>query len=145
MPKLKNATFCVIFKHYEAIEFCVCFQVLHGEQYTELLCEKFPTNGVLTSTFKIQAILDKGSGALYVLDVTSHLKDTNEPVVRNQLSIFVVGSGGFNGPRNSPLVVETKKKPARNPDCSTLYKTSVDQVRLHKMFYLMFSLVPDTK
>ena len=131
----------------KALELCCCFhlKVLHGEQYTELLCEKFPTNGVLTSTFKIQAILDKGSGALYVLDVTSHLKDTNEPVVRNQLSIFVVGSGGFNGPRNSPLVVETKKKPARNPDCSTLYKTSVDQVRLHKMFYLMFSLVPDTK
>jgi len=108
-------------------------KVLHGEQYTELLCQKFPTNGVLTSTFKIQAILDKGSGALYVLDVTSRLKDTNEPVVRNQLSIFVVGSGGFNGPRNSPLVVETKKKPDRNPDCSTLYKTSVDQAALYRL------------
>ena len=102
---------------------------MHGEQYTELLSEKFPTNGVLTSTFKIPAILDKGSGALYVLDVTSRLKDTNEPVVRNQLSIFVVGAGGFNGPRNSPFIVQTKKKPSRNPDCTTLYKTSVDQVR----------------
>ena len=85
----------------------------------------------MTSTFKIDAILDKGSGALYVLDVTSRLKDTNEAVVRNQLSIFVVGSGGFNGPRNSEKVVETKKKPDRSPDYSTLYKTSIDQVILH--------------
>ena len=104
------------------------FQVLHGEQYTELLSQTFPTSGVLTSTFKIQAILDKSSGAVYVLDVTSRLKDTNEAVVRNQLSIFVVGSGGFNGPRNSEKVVQTKKKPARKADKSTLYKTSIDQV-----------------
>ena len=76
-------------------------QVLHGEQYTELLAEKFPTEGILTSTFKIAAILDKGSGSVYVLDVVSKNKETNEVVVRNQFSIFVVGTGGFNGPRNS--------------------------------------------
>ena len=103
-------------------------QVLHGEQYTELLAEKFPTEGILTSTFKIAAILDKGSGSVYVLDVVSKNKETNEVVVRNQFSIFVVGTGGFNGPRNSDQVVETKVKPNRSPDHSTLYKTSVDQV-----------------
>ena len=92
------------------------------------MAEKFPTEGILTSTFKIAAILDKGSGSVYVLDVVSKNKETNEVVVRNQFSIFVVGTGGFNGPRNSDLVVETKVKPDRSPDHSTLYKTSVDQV-----------------
>ena len=76
-------------------------KVLHGEQYTELLAEKFPTEAILTSTFKIAAILDKGSGSIYVLDIVSKNKDTNEVVVSNQFSIFVVGTGGFNGPRNS--------------------------------------------
>ena len=84
----------------------------------------------MTSTFKITAILDKGSGSVYVLDVVSKNKETNEVVLRNQFSIFVVGTGGFNGPRNSDQVVETKVKPNRSPDHSTLYKTTVDQVFL---------------
>merc|ERR1719323_711155 len=57
-------------------------KVLHGEQYTELLSEKFPTGGLLTSTFKITAILNKGSGSLYILDVISKDKATSEPVVK---------------------------------------------------------------
>ena len=65
------------------------------------MSEKFPTEAILTSTFKIAAILDKGSGSIYVLDIVSKNKDTNEVVVSNQFSIFVVGTGGFNGPRNS--------------------------------------------
>ena len=60
------------------------FQVLHGEQYTELLADKFPTSGVLSSTFKIVAILNKGSGSLYILDVLTRDKSSGEPVVKNQ-------------------------------------------------------------
>ena len=62
----------------------IYFQVLHGEQYTELLTDKFPTSGVLSSTFKIVAILNKGSGSLYILDVLSRDKSSGEPVVKNQ-------------------------------------------------------------
>lgn len=108
-------------------------RVLHGEQYTELLADKFPTEGVLRSTFKITAILDKGSGAVYVLDILSKNKATDEAVVRNQISIFVVGSGGFNGPRQSDQVVETQKKPDRKPDHSTMFKTSLDQAALYRL------------
>lgn len=108
-------------------------RVLHGEQYTELLADKFPTEGILSSTFKISAILDKGSGAVYVLDIVSKNKDTNEEVVKNQISIFVVGSGGFNGPRQSDQVIETKKKPDRKPDHSTMFKTSLDQAALYRL------------
>ena len=41
-------------------------KVLHGEQYTELLAEKFPTEAIFTSTFKIAAILDKGLFIIYL-------------------------------------------------------------------------------
>jgi hypothetical protein len=92
------------------------------------LAPSFPTEGTLTSTFKIEAILDKGSGRVYVLEILSRNKATNEAVVRNQISIFVVGSGGFNGPRNSDKVILAKQPPSRKPDHSTLYKTSIDQV-----------------
>ena len=101
---------------------------MHGEQYTELLSDKFPTGGLLTSTFKITAILNKGSGSLYILDVISKDKVTSEPVVKNQISIFVVGESYPNGPRKSSEAVETKAKPNRAPDFSTDYKTSIDQV-----------------
>ena len=106
-------------------------KVLHGEQYTELLTEKFPVEGVLTSTFKIEAILDKGSGMVIVLEVVSKNKETNEEVVKNQFSVFVVGAGGFNGPRNSDKIVETKAKPNRMPDHTTFYQTSPDQVQIY--------------
>ena len=65
-------------------QYPIYFQVLHGEQYTELLTDKFPTSGVLSSTFKIVAILNKGSGSLYILDVLTRDKSSGEPVVKNQ-------------------------------------------------------------
>lgn len=105
----------------------VLIQVLHGEQYTELLAERLPTSGCLISTFKIEAVLDKGSGAVYVLEIVSRDSETNEAVVKNQLSIFVVGAGGFNGPRNSDKVVATKDRPTRKCDHSSLFQTSIDQ------------------
>jgi len=108
-------------------------KVLHGEQYTELLVEKFPTEAVLTSTFKISAILDKGSGSVYILDIVSKDKETNEEVVKNQFSVFVVGAGGFNGPRNSDKIIETKAKPNRMPDHTTFYQTSPDQAALYRL------------
>ena len=70
--------------NYTIYTFLKYFQVLHGEQYTELLTDKFPTFGVLSSTFKIAAILNKGSGSLYILDVLSRDKSSGEPVVKNQ-------------------------------------------------------------
>lgn len=108
-------------------------KVLHGEQYTELLCDKLPTNATLTSTFCIQSVLDKGSGGLYVLEIVSKNKQTGEQVLRNQTSIFVVGNGGFGGPRNSDSVVPTAQMPARDADCSSHYKTSIDQAALYRL------------
>ncbi len=53
-------------------------KVLHGEQFTELIADRFPTEETLISTFKIKAILDKGSGAVYVVEIVSRSKETSE-------------------------------------------------------------------
>jgi hypothetical protein len=45
------------------------------------------------------------------------------------MSVFVVGSGGFGGPRTSPAAIAAADKmPERAPDVSKEFKTSVDQV-----------------
>ena len=59
---------------------------MHGEQYTEVL-NPIPPSGVLVSTFKIVAVLDKGSGAVLVVDVVSKDKDTGLDILKNQVNL----------------------------------------------------------
>ena len=61
-------------------------QVLHGEQYTEVI-NPIPVSGTLVSTFKIVAILDKGSGAVLVVDVLSKDKATGLDILKNQVRL----------------------------------------------------------
>ena len=93
-----------------------------------LTTKPIPTETELTSTFTVSAVLDKGSGQVVLVDVVSREKATGDPVFRNQLSVFVVGSGGFGGPRESDKAVRPAKIPARNPDLIREYTTSIDQV-----------------
>ncbi len=58
-------------------------------------------------------------------------------MVKNQISIFVVGTGGFGGPRNSDAVIATVKPPNRQPDKSLCYKTTIDQVKTWDYSQLM--------
>eukprot|EP00095_Tigriopus_kingsejongensis_P003122 maker-scaffold366_size194251-snap-gene-0.20 protein:Tk03122 transcript:maker-scaffold366_size194251-snap-gene-0.20-mRNA-1 annotation:"unnamed protein product" len=102
-------------------------KVLHGEQYTEILVPSLPTEGIFESIFKIQAILDKGSGSLLLVDVITKDQASQEAIVRNQMSVFVIGSGGFNGPRISDQVIPTEKPPTRSPDLEMQYRTNIDQ------------------
>ena len=45
------------------------------------------------------------------------------------MAVFVVGSGGFGGPRTSDAVVAAAAKmPQRSPDVTKEFKTSIDQV-----------------
>jgi hypothetical protein len=45
------------------------------------------------------------------------------------MSVFVVGSGGFGGPRTSDsCIAAADKMPTRNPDLTKEFKTSIDQV-----------------
>ena len=49
------------------------------------------------------------------------------------MSVFVVGSGGFGGPRTSDAcVAAADKMPSRSPDASKEFKTSLDQVSIRR-------------
>lgn len=105
--------------------------VLHGEQYMEIL-KPIPTSGRLENIFRIQDVLDKGSGMVLLIEVETR-DENNELLMRNQNSIFVKGSGGFNGPRNSKHLTPVSTPPSRSPDKTLKHKTTVDQAALYRL------------
>jgi 3-hydroxyacyl-CoA dehydrogenase/3a,7a,12a-trihydroxy-5b-cholest-24-enoyl-CoA hydratase len=105
-------------------------RLLHGEQYTELM-KPLPAEGVLESRLQITDVLDKGSGAVLVLDVTTSHQD--EVVMKNQFVIFLVGSGNFGGSRNSAALVPMIDPPKRSPDTTVKVKTQNNQAALYRL------------
>ncbi|XP_049435629.1 peroxisomal multifunctional enzyme type 2 [Epinephelus fuscoguttatus] len=105
-------------------------QVLHGEQYLELY-KPLPTSGTLTSEATVADILDKGSGALILLDVNTFIG--NELICYNQFSVFVVGAGGFGGKRTSEKAKAAVPPPKRAPDAVVIDSTTRDQAALYRL------------
>ncbi|KAJ8401632.1 hypothetical protein AAFF_G00379490 [Aldrovandia affinis] len=105
-------------------------RLLHGEQYLELY-KPLPTSGTLTSQATIADVLDKGSGAIILLDV--HTYNGKEPVCYNQFSLFVVGAGGFGGKRTSDKAKSTVAPPERAPDVVMTDETTRDQAALYRL------------
>ncbi|NXM51549.1 DHB4 enzyme, partial [Gymnorhina tibicen] len=102
-------------------------KMLHGEQYLELY-KPLPTSGQLTSVSTVADILDKGSGAVLLIDVNTYCgKDL---VCYNQFSLFFVGAGGFGGKRTSEKAKLTANPPKRPPDAVISDVTTPDQVKL---------------
>lgn len=105
-------------------------QVLHGEQYLELY-KPLPTSGKLISEATIADVLDKGSGAVILLDVNTY--SGNELVCYNQFSVFVVGAGGFGGKRSSEKAKPPVSLPKRSPDAVVIDSTTRDQAALYRL------------
>uniref|UniRef100_A0A665TJQ3 Peroxisomal multifunctional enzyme type 2 n=1 Tax=Echeneis naucrates TaxID=173247 RepID=A0A665TJQ3_ECHNA len=105
-------------------------QVLHGEQYLELY-KPLPTSGELTSQATIADVLDKGSGAVIILDVNTYSR--GELVCFNQFSVFVVGAGGFGGKRTSEKAKAVLPPPQRAPDAVVIDSTTRDQAALYRL------------
>uniref|UniRef100_A0A670JJL4 Peroxisomal multifunctional enzyme type 2 n=1 Tax=Podarcis muralis TaxID=64176 RepID=A0A670JJL4_PODMU len=105
-------------------------KVLHGEQYLELY-KPLPTSGKLTSEATIADILDKGSGALILLDVNTY--SGKDLLCYNQFSVFVVGAGGFGGKRSSEKTKVTVNPPNRPPDATAMDLTTGDQAALYRL------------
>ncbi|XP_054466225.1 peroxisomal multifunctional enzyme type 2 [Anoplopoma fimbria] len=105
-------------------------RVLHGEQYLELY-KPLPTSGTLTSEATIADVLDKGSGAVILLDVNTYSGD--ELICFNQFSVFVVGAGGFGGNRNSEKAKAPLPPPKRAPDAVVIDSTTRDQAALYRL------------
>lgn len=61
------------------------------------------------------------------LDDTYNVAD-GEQLSTGQISIFVIGAGGFQGKRTSSHTIPTVDPPARKPDRTVTQQTSIDQV-----------------
>ncbi|KAJ0019684.1 hypothetical protein NQD34_007253 [Periophthalmus magnuspinnatus] len=105
-------------------------QVLHGEQYLELF-KPLPTSGTLTIDATVADVLDKGSGAVILLDVNAYNGD--ELICFNQYSVFVVGAGGFGGKRSSDKARPPVAPPKRAPDAVMVDSTTRDQAALYRL------------
>ncbi|XP_029475979.1 peroxisomal multifunctional enzyme type 2 [Rhinatrema bivittatum] len=105
-------------------------RLLHGEQYLELY-KPLPTTGQITSEATVADVIDKGSGAVIILDV--HAYCGKELLCYNQFTVFVVGAGGFGGKRISNKAKVTISPPTRPPDAVMNDATSVDQAALYRL------------
>jgi NAD(P)-dependent dehydrogenase (short-subunit alcohol dehydrogenase family)/acyl dehydratase/putative sterol carrier protein len=105
-------------------------RVLHGEQYTELL-RPLPPHAKLRHKGKIKDIFDKGKNALVVTDIRTFNADTGEELVRNEITTFVRGAGGWGGERGPPSDINVP--PEREPDAVITEKTSENQALLYRL------------
>ncbi|XP_026742371.1 peroxisomal multifunctional enzyme type 2-like [Trichoplusia ni] len=105
--------------------------ILHGEQYIEFV-DSFPgTEGEFTVRSYVTDVLDKGSSAVSI--VNSEIFQGKQLVARTQQHIFVLGQGGFGGPRNSKQAVDVQPAPKRAPDAVVEQQTAEDQAALYRL------------
>ncbi|XP_028158117.1 peroxisomal multifunctional enzyme type 2-like isoform X2 [Ostrinia furnacalis] len=105
--------------------------ILHGEQFIEYV-DDFPgTEGTFQIRSYVVDLLDKGSSAVAI--VNSELYQNKKMVARTQQHIFVVGQGGFGGPRKSALAVDVQAPPKRAPDAVVEQRTAEDQAALYRL------------
>jgi 3-hydroxyacyl-CoA dehydrogenase/3a,7a,12a-trihydroxy-5b-cholest-24-enoyl-CoA hydratase len=105
-------------------------RVLHGEQYTEVL-RPLPTHAKLRHQGKIKDIFDKGKNALVITDIRTFNADTGEELVRNEMTIFVRGAGGWGGERGPSSDINVA--PERAPDAVVNEKTNENQALLYRL------------
>ncbi|XP_045777246.1 peroxisomal multifunctional enzyme type 2-like [Maniola jurtina] len=105
--------------------------ILHGEQYIEFIGDFPGTEGEFTIRNYVVDVLDKGSSAVAI--VNSEVFQNRELVLRTQQHIFVLGQGGFGGPRNSTQAVSVQDVPKRAPDAVVEQKTAEDQAALYRL------------
>jgi 3-hydroxyacyl-CoA dehydrogenase/3a,7a,12a-trihydroxy-5b-cholest-24-enoyl-CoA hydratase len=96
------------------------------------LFKPLPTSGKLVSKGVISDVLDKGSGAVIIADITSY-DENGEKIAFNQTTTFVQKAGGFGGKRSSDKAIEPIPPPSRAPDTSVKEKTAHDQAALYRL------------
>ena len=107
-------------------------KMLHGEQYIEVH-KTVPTEATVESRFKLLDVLDKGKGVVFVIQMETYDTTNGEKIATGQMSVFVIGAGGFQGKRTSTNLVPTIEPPTRKPDASVTQKTSYDQAALYRL------------
>jgi acyl dehydratase len=103
--------------------------LVHGEQTIEL-AGAIPVEGTVSTTSKIAAIYDKGSGAVVVIEAESVDAATGDLRFRTAASLFIRGEGGFGGDRGPKADTEA---PSGAPDEVLTYSTRADQALLYRL------------
>jgi len=104
-------------------------RVLHGEQYTEVK-RPLPTKAKLTTKGTVKNIYDKGKGAVVISDFVSY-DEAGDELIRNEMTTFVRGAGGWGGERGPS--VEVNVPPDRAPDKVVEDKTTENQALLYRL------------
>ena len=103
--------------------------ILHGE-HEIVIHEPIPTSGTVIQTGSVTEILDKGKGALAIVEIVSTLEKTGKPLFTNRASVFIRGEGGFGGDSGPP---NTDQTPSRDPDHVVESVTLPQQALLYRM------------
>jgi acyl dehydratase len=101
---------------------------VHGEQPL-VLHEPLPPDGSGFSTTSIDAIYDKGSGALVIRTTALTAADGRE-LATLRIGQFIRGEGGFGGPPGPKL---SWSRPERSPVRQVEQQTRVDQALLYRL------------
>lgn len=105
--------------------------MVHGEQRTTLH-RPLPPRGIVTSTTRVAACVDKGEGKGAILVLESELRDEGGAHIATvSSSAFARGDGGFGGPRDGAPPVHAI--PERAPDESVETETRPDQALLYRL------------
>lgn len=107
-------------------------KLLHGEQYIEIHKE-LPTEATVESRIKVVDVLDKGKGAVFVLQNETFDTSNGDKLSTGQMILFIAGAGGFQGKRSSSKIIPIIDAPNRQPDASVTQQTSHDQAALYRL------------
>lgn len=113
-------------------------RLVHGAQGV-VLHRAIPTSGELVTVARVTEVLDKGKGAVVVVETQTHQKGEPSPLFDTRWSIFCRGQGGFGGSRGTrPVLPEpTSEQPQATmtaqtrPDQALIYRLSGDTNPLH--------------
>jgi (3R)-3-hydroxyacyl-CoA dehydrogenase / 3a,7a,12a-trihydroxy-5b-cholest-24-enoyl-CoA hydratase / enoyl-CoA hydratase 2 len=104
-------------------------RVLHGEQYTEIK-RPLPSQGKLKLKARIKDIFDKGKHALVISESVAY-DEKGQELIRNEITTFVRGAGGWGGERGPSGDLHVP--PDRAPDAVIEEKTSANQALLYRL------------
>ncbi|MEO8553888.1 MAG: SCP2 sterol-binding domain-containing protein, partial [Kofleriaceae bacterium] len=104
-------------------------RILHGEQYTELT-RPLPTHAKLTTKATVKTIFDKGKGAVVGTEFLTY-DENGDVLIKNEVTTFVRGAGGWGGERGPSVEVNTP--PDRAPDKIVEQKTDENQALLYRL------------
>ncbi|KAI8827226.1 HotDog domain-containing protein [Fimicolochytrium jonesii] len=105
-------------------------RLVHGEQYYELLAP-LPEAGRFDLESTLTGVYDAGKGM--ILDKETVMKDASGKALAKMVSsAFVIGAGGFNGPRK-PKPENIVDVPSRQPDSVEEIKTTPNQALIYRL------------